>query len=272
MDRSSSSSIRYAASTSVLAAQSQARSVALLQATLVVPFHQLRPVAEYVPPPSYGLGAVAAFELGIIVHEELDRALALPPEERPGLLGVFGNDIAAGEITEDEVKNILLILVSAGSETTATLMATACERLAGDERLQARLRADPSGVAEFLEDTLRDDGPFQFHYRHAPADTELGGVAIPAGSRVLLMWAAANRPAPGAPPAPDGPLPPHYAFGKGMHFCIGAPIARLEARLAIEQLLARTASIALVADDPPTRRPSIFLRRFARLPLVLAPA
>ena len=216
--------------------------------------------------------SAAAFELGIIVHEELDRALALPPEDRPGLLGVFGADIAAGEITEEEVKNILLILVSAGSETTATLMATACGRLARDEGLQARLRADPGGIADFLEDTLRDHGPFQFHHRHAPADTALGGVAIPAGSRVLLMWAAANRPAPGAPPAPDAPLPPHYAFGKGMHFCIGAPIARLEARLAIEQLLARTAAIALVPDDPATRRPSIFLRRFQRLPLVLTPA
>lgn len=215
--------------------------------------------------------SVAAFELGVIVHEELDRTLALAPEDRPGLLGVFGADIAAGEITEDEVKNILLILVSAGSETTATLMATACERLAGDEGLQTRLRAEPSGVADFLEDTLRDDGPFQFHYRHAPAATELGGVAIPAGSRVLLMWAAANRPAPGAPSAPESPQPPHYGFGKGMHFCIGAPIARLEARLAIEQLLARTTAIALVPDDPPTRRPSIFLRRFQRLPLVLTP-
>ena len=156
--------------------------------------------------------------------------------------------------------------------STHARWATACERLAGDEGLQARLRADPSGVAEFLEDTLRDDGPFQFHYRYAPQDTSLGGVAIPAGSRVLMMWAAANRPAPGAPDVPaDGPQPPHYAFGKGMHFCIGAPIARLEARLAIEQLLARTASIALVPDDPATRRPSIFLRRFARLPLVLTP-
>ena len=57
-----------------------------------------------------------------------------------------------------------------------------------------------------------------------------------------------------------------------MHFCIGAPVARMEARLALEQVLARTTSIALVPDDPPTRRPSIFLRRHARLPVILTPA
>lgn len=217
--------------------------------------------------------SVAALELGIIVHGELDAALALPPDARPGLFGVFGADVAAGEITLDEVKSILLILVSAGSETTATLLATALDRLSRDEALQSRLRAEPEGVAPFLEDVLRDDGPFQFHYRYAPADTALGGVPIPAGSRVLLMWAAANRPAPDSLAGPaGGPQPPHYAFGKGMHFCIGAPIARLEARVALERLLARTAAITPVAGDPPTRRPSIFLRRFQRLPLLLTPA
>ena len=219
----------------------------------------------------------AAFELTVFVHEALDAALARPPEERTGLLSVFADDIAAGEVTEDEVKNMLLILVSAGSETTASLLATATEALARDLDLQARLRAEPEGIADFLEETLRTSGPFQFHYRYAPADTELGGVAIPAHSRVLMMWAAANRPAPGMLEATtgadlDGRRPPHYAFGKGMHFCIGAPVARMEARLALEQVLARATSIALVPDDPPTRRPSIFLRRHARLPVVLTPA
>ena len=219
----------------------------------------------------------AAFELTVFVHEALDAALARPPEERTGLLAVFADDIAAGEVSQDEVKNMLLILVSAGSETTASLLATATEALARDLDLQARLRAEPEGIADFLEETLRTSGPFQFHYRYAPADTELGGVAIPAHSRVLMMWAAANRPAPGVLEATtgadlDGRRPPHYAFGKGMHFCIGAPVARMEARLALEQVLARATSIALVPDDPPTRRPSIFLRRHARLPVVLTPA
>lgn len=219
-----------------------------------------------------GQAAHAAFELTVFVHAALDAALARPPGERTGLLAVFADDIAAGEVSEDEVKNMLLVFVSAGSETTASLLATATEALARDADLQASLRAGPEGIADFLEDLLRADGPFQFHYRYAPRDTALGGVAIPAGSRVLLLWAAANRPAPDAAPDADGRPAPHYAFGKGLHFCIGAPVARMEARLALEHLLARTSSIELVPDAPPERRPSIFLRRHARLPVVLAPA
>ena len=214
--------------------------------------------------------SAAALELGVLVHTALDAALAVPPDERRGLLAVFGADLTEGEVTEDEVKNMLLILVSAGSETTASLLATAVETLAADPARQTWLRAHSDEIPVFVEDLLRADGPFQFHYRHAPADTGLGGVAIPAGSRVLLLWAAANRPAPDGPA--DGPRPPHYAFGKGLHFCIGAPIARLEARQALEQILGRTAAITLVPDDHPTRRPSIFLRRHARLPVVLTPA
>ena len=91
------------------------------------------------------------------------------------------------------------------------------------------------------------------------------------------MWAAATRPSPGGsdetpdPSGDRGPAP-HFAFGKGLHFCIGAPVARLEARIALEQLLARTTSIALVPDRPPTLRPSIFIRRHASLPIVVTPA
>ena len=104
-----------------------------------------------------------------------------------------------------------------------------------------------------------------------PQDTTLGGMEIPAQSTVMLMWAAANRPAPGTTHAPpDGSLPPqHYAFGKGMHFCIGAPVARLEAKLALEQLLQRTASFRIDPEHPPTRRPSIFIRRHASLSILV---
>jgi cytochrome P450 len=102
-------------------------------------------------------------------------------------------------------------------------------------------------------------------------------VAIPAHSRLLLMWAAANRPAPGA--ADDSgeldlearPLP-HFAFGRGLHFCIGAPVARMETRLALERLLAATSSIELDPAAAPTRRPSIFIRRHATLPVVVETA
>jgi cytochrome P450 len=226
--------------------------------------------------PMDGMAAAmgSAMELAGYVQDHLDRALAQPVVERRGLLGVFADLIGAGEVSRSEVRDMLVVLVSAGSETTASLLATTIAVLTQDEERQQHLRAHPEDLPDQLERILRADGPFQFHYRHVPAETELGGVGIPAGSRVLLMWAAANRPAPGAPSPPvhdpaRGPAP-HYAFGRGLHFCIGAPVARLEARLAIEGLLRRTEWFGPDPDRPAVRRPSIFIRRYAQLPVRLA--
>lgn len=219
----------------------------------------------------------SAIELAVFVQGRLDAALQQPAGERPGLLAVLAEGIEDGALTRDDARNILVVLVTAGSETTASLIATAVETLARDTELQTELRRHPERIPDAIEDILRADGPFQFHYRHTPTDTSLGGISIPAQSRVLLMWAAANRDAPNPPSAPsapsDGPPArgpaPHFAFGRGLHFCIGAPVARLETRIAVEQLLARTTSISLDPDRPPTRRPSIFIRRHASLPVVV---
>lgn len=213
----------------------------------------------------------AAMELGRYVDRQLDVALGQAPSDRRGLLGVFADRVEVGDVGAGEARDMLVVLVSAGSETTASLLATTIATLAAEPSLQHHLRSDPDQIPAVLEQLLRDDGPFQFHYRHVPADTELGGTRIPAGSRVLLVWAAANRPAPGAPAAPvvdggRGPAP-HFAFGRGLHFCIGAPLARLEARVAVERLLSRTEWFELDPDHPPVRRPSIFIRRHARLPI-----
>jgi len=215
----------------------------------------------------------SAMELGMYVYERVADALA-NPATRFGILSVFGDAIEAGDITVGDVCNILVVFVTAGSETTASLLATAVETLARDQELQERLRRDPDAVPHAIEEFLRADGPFQFHYRYTPAAAELGGMTIPAESRVMLMWAAANRPAPdGVADAADddSDIVSHFAFGRGLHFCIGAPLARLEARVAITRLLERTTSITLDPEQPPTRRPSIFIRRHASLPVVVEP-
>ncbi len=209
----------------------------------------------------------AALELMVYAQAHLDRTGDLPPTERIGLLGVVADAIDAGDLTADEGVGVVVLLINAGTETTASLIATTIRTLAEQPGLQAELRNHPDRISETLEGILRDDGPFQFHYRYAPADTVLGDTKIPAGSRVLMMWAAANAGTPNQPTGESERVPPHFAFGRGLHFCIGAPLARLEARIAIERLLAATTSITLDTHHPPARRPSILIRRHSALPV-----
>jgi cytochrome P450 len=222
-----------------------------------------------------GSAGTAALKLAEYAQRHLDDALGRPSAARSGLLAVLADAIESHVLASPEAVALLLQFFTAGTETTSSLIANATETLARQASLQERLRRHPEQIPETLEDILRDDGPFQFHYRWTTANTSLGDVSIPANSRILLHWAAANRPSPqesgGAHRDFAGAEPgAHFAFGRGLHFCIGAPLARLEARIAIERLLAQTSRISLDPDRPPVRRPSIFLRRHATLPVILS--
>jgi len=221
--------------------------------------------------------AAAALALYEYAQTRLDSAQKRPSTERSGLLAVLVDGIDSGVLSADEARNILLQLFTAGTETTSSLIANAIEILARRPDLQGRLRHHPEHVPDAIEDILREDGPFQFHYRWTATDTTLGDVHIPANSRVLLLWAAANRPSPQEPGSALEDVDAvradtHFAFGRGLHFCIGAPLARLESRIAIEQLLAQTSRLALDPDHPSVRRPSILLRRHTSLPVILEKA
>lgn len=234
---------------------------------------RLMPLVADVNPLLDGLSGISSLEsaatavaaLHAYAEERLAEMLARPSAERSGLLGVFADGIDAGAITSGETRDILIQLFTAGTETTSSLTASAIELLARRPDLQAALRSAPASIPDALDDLLRDDGPFQFHYRWSTNDTTLGGVPIPASSRLLLMWAAANRPAPDGHGDAADASGAHYAFGRGLHFCVGAPLARLESRVAIETLLARTTTFTLDDERPPVRRPSIMLRRHASL-------
>ena len=210
---------------------------------------------------------LAAIALAGYASATLDQQRTRPAADRSPLITAMLDGIDTGEITTDEAVGMLMQLFTAGTETTQSLTATAIDLLARDPQRQAELRADPSGVPDALEDVLRSDGPFQFHYRWAPHDTQLGATAVPAGSRILLLWSAANQTLDREVGNRTGP---HFAFGRGIHFCIGAALARLKARVMIEELLTRTTSFALDPDHPPSRRPSIMLRRHAALPILVA--
>jgi len=182
--------------------------------------------------------------------------------------------VARGELNEREGVSLLLQLVIAGSESTASLMGSAVRVLAGDAALQSSLRVDPTRVGVFVEEALRLESPFRGHFRVTTQPVEIGGVHLPEGARVMLMWGAANRDADAFPDPSvvnlDRELPKsHVAFGSGIHFCIGAPLARLEANIAIGELLEATSSFCLAGGTHPAHVPSLFVRRLAALDLEL---
>ncbi|PTR28890.1 cytochrome P450 [Rhodococcus sp. OK519] len=189
------------------------------------------------------------------------------------LLGVLAHACNEGHLTDDAAVLILVQLVGAGGESTAGLIANATRILALNPALQERLRREPGLIDPFLDEALRLESPFRGHHRHVVADTTLGGVRLPAGDHVLLLWGAANRD-PSMFQDPDTVtldrpnLKGHLAFGKGIHFCVGSALARMEALAALTTLLERTTSFT-IADDGAEWVPSLLVRRHRYLPLQL---
>jgi cytochrome P450 len=201
---------------------------------------------------------------------QVDAAIGGAPAE--GILGVVAQAVNNGYLEASEAFSVMATLLSAGGESTTSLLGNALHHLATHPALHAEIRAVPELLTPYIEEMLRLESPFRYHLRHAPAATELHGVEVPAGAAVLLLWGAANRdPAEFDRPDEvvlDRAAPRHHlAFGRGIHLCVGAPLARLEAAVILGEILRRTTSIELDPDDPPVREPSLVVRRFSRLPL-----
>lgn len=221
-----------------------------------------------------GLMANSIDAVGWIVGQ-VDAAVGGAPAE--GILAVVADAVNAGELEAPEAFAVMATLLSAGGESTTSLLGSALHHLASHPELQDDLRLDAELLTPFVEEMLRLESPFRYHLRHTPAATELRGVEVPAGAAVLLLWGAANRdPAEFDDPDEvrlDRKAPRHHlGFGRGIHLCVGAPLARLEATVVLEEVLRRTAHIELDPDDPPVRERSLVVRRFRRLPLRLTAA
>ena len=181
--------------------------------------------------------------------------------------------VDGASLTHEQLLGYLLHLVVAGNDTTANLIATGAVHLARDPHLRARLRAEPSATAAFVEEMLRFDGPVQMLFRTTVVPVELHGTTIPAGSVVELYWGAANRDERQFPD-PDvlvlhRPELQHLGFGHGVHFCMGAHLARLEARVAFEELVAAAPDLALVPGHVPEIKPGWSIRGYREAWLAL---
>jgi cytochrome P450 len=148
-------------------------------------------------------------------------------------------------LTPMEVVMFTLLLLVAGNETTTNLLGNALLALMEHPDELARVRRDPRRIPALVEEALRYDGPIQYIFREANQDIELSGVTIPAGAMVLPLLGSANRDDAQFPDADRFDVSRntqgHLAFGLGIHFCLGASLARLEARVALEELLPRFA-------------------------------
>jgi cytochrome P450 len=177
-------------------------------------------------------------------------------------------------LTSGELVSTSLLLLIAGFETTVNLIGNGTVALLGEPGSWDRLRRDPALVPAAVEEMLRYDSPVQMTVRTATEDVEVGGRVIAAGRSVVVFIGGANRD-PAVFEQPDefriGRPDPgrHVSFSLGMHHCLGAALARLEGRIAIEELTRRYPALELTA--PPARRPLLVLRGFESVPVRAAP-
>jgi cytochrome P450 len=171
-----------------------------------------------------------------------------------------------------EMLSIVQQLLVAGNETTTKSLTEGVMLLAQHPEVWAKLRADPAGYAPLVtEEVLRLSTPTQGMFRVVTRDTEIDGVPVPKGSRVILVYSGANRDPKvwGEDPDrfdPDRPnLKDHLAFGKGIHFCLGAPLSRLELNVAFEALARRIERFELDEGNDLRYHPSFVLRGLVRL-------
>jgi unspecific monooxygenase len=174
------------------------------------------------------------------------RALAKERARRPGddLISELAAVLARGDrLTEDELVGTCVLLLNAGHEATVNATLLGWWALFRHPDRLARLREDPTSIPTAVEELLRFDTPLQLFERWVLEDVELHGVRIPRGAELGLVFGSANRD-PSVFPEPDRldlsrEPNPHLTFGAGIHFCLGAPLGRLELQTSFRTLLER---------------------------------
>ncbi|HWS36973.1 MAG TPA: cytochrome P450 [Actinoplanes sp.] len=192
------------------------------------------------------------------------------------LAGLIQVRDSADRLTEQELSSMVFLLLIAGHETTVNLIGNGTYLLLGERERWERLGADRGLLDSAIEEFLRFEGPVETStFRVAAEQLEIGGVTIEAGDPVIAVLLSANRDEERFPAAGDlqldRPANPHLAFGHGIHYCLGAPLARLEARIAFTHLLDRFPGLRLaVAPEDLRWRPGTLLRGLWELPVRLS--
>lgn len=205
------------------------------------------------------------------LRELIDARRSAPGEDL--MSGLIAVEESGDQLTEDEIVATCNLLLVAGHETTVNLIANATLAMLRHPARWAALGADASRASAIIEETMRYDPPVQLVGRIAGEDMTIGDIMIPAGDTMLLLLAAAHRD-PAANQRPDEFDPDrenirHIGFGKGPHFCLGAPLARLEASVALSAVTARFPQARLAAD--PVYKANLTLRGMSTFSVEIAP-
>ena len=224
-----------------------------------------------------GAEALRAYFADLVAERRRTMRPELAPDAQPDLVSALltARD-EDGRLSEPELLSMLMVVLAAGHETTGNLIGDAVLALFDWPEQRRRLQEHPELLRVAVEEMLRFIGPvMQSTLRIASDDVEVGGVVIPAGSVVVAMLGAANRDPRRFPDSDRFDVSreenPHLGFGHGIHFCLGAPLARMEAEIALGSLLRRFPDLSLAVDRGAIPwRPSALLRGPAELPVRLA--
>jgi len=199
------------------------------------------------------------------LRELLERRRSQPAEDLMSAL--ISVEESGDQLTEEEIVATCNLLLIAGHETTVNLIANGMLAMLRNREHWTALREDPSRASAIIEETLRFDPPVQLASRVAGADMTIGESRIPKGDIMMILLAAAHRD-PAVAERPDEFDPTrgsirHLAFGHGPHFCLGAPLARMEAAVALSAVTKRFPDARLAEE--PAYKPHVTLRGMARL-------
>lgn len=215
----------------------------------------------------------STLELVTFLRETIAERRGHPTPEAVDLISRLVRASEAETLTEGELVSLCVLLIVAGNETTTSALSGQVVAMVEHPDQWQLVVGDPLLLPAFIEESLRYDSPVQAVFRNTVAPVEVAGTEVPAGAKVLVLFGAANRdphhyPDPDAFVVARNPID-HLAFGSGIHFCLGAPLARLELNVVGQALRERVGRLVLAGEIVRSENP--FFRTLRHLPVVIEP-